>query len=482
VGFVFVDVPEEWKKERENVMAQELFPAFVKLTGRRCLVVGAGRVAESKIESLERCGADVKVVAPKATPAVQEMARTWRVAWEQREFVPADLDGMFLVVAATSSAVLHEEVFARARKLGILCNAVDEPERCDFYYPAVVRRGPLQIAVSTGGQAPLLAQQIRRQLEGQFGEEYGPWTEKIGRARRELLAQDKAPQERLERLKELCGPESLADFRRRGDAASPEGKDAQGKVYFVGAGPGDPDLLTRKAWTVLQQAEVVLHDALVSPDILRLVPRAALVIDVGKRCGKKSIAQQEIHARMIEQAYMGRTVVRLQGGDPLVFGRAGEEMAALRAAGVEFEIVPGVTAASAAGAAAKAPLTRRGVASKLVFLSAHRCAGEFVADWKPVVARDATCAIYMPGGSYERIARELMDAGLSTATPCVIVSQASTAHQIMLRLDLASLVTTPEAPAPAVLLVGEVLRAAVAGLATVSSADGESVAVAQAAL
>jgi len=459
-------------------MAQELFPLFLKLEGRQCLVVGAGRVAESKIESLVRCGASVRVVAPEATEAVREAARAGKIVWEQRKFEPADLAGIFLVVAATSSPELHQEIFERARREGILCNAVDEPERCDFYYPAIVRRGPLQIAVSTSGQAPLLAQQIRQELEERFGPEYGPWIEETGRARSELLASALAPQERLARLREMCSAQSLDEFRQRAQAVS-AGTDRQGpgiggQVYFLGAGPGDPELLTRKAWRILRSAEVVLHDALVPPEIVRLAPAEALVCDVGKRCGQKSITQQEIHARLIAHARAGRTVVRLQGGDPLVFGRAGEEMAALRAAGVEFEIVPGVTAASAAAAAAQISLTNRRLASKLIFLSAHRGAGEFVADWKSVVARGATYAIYMPGGNYERIARELLDAGLDGATPCVIVSQASTPQQLILRLDLGSLAGAPEPPAPAMLLVGEVTRAEAVEAAASWRAGGQA--------
>jgi uroporphyrin-III C-methyltransferase/precorrin-2 dehydrogenase/sirohydrochlorin ferrochelatase len=441
-------------------MAEELFPAFLKIAGRRCLVIGAGRVAESKIESLVRCGAEVRVVAPEATAAVREAARAGKIIWERRAFAPSDLAGVFLVVAATSSPELHRQIFEQAQRAGILCNAVDEPERCDFYYPAVVRRGPLQIAVSTSGQAPLLAQQIRRELEERFGAEYGPWTEAIGSARSELLASGVRPEERLWRLRELCSAGSLQEFRARRQSAGGAGADGGGKVYFLGAGPGDPELLTRKAWQILRSADVVLHDALVPAEIVRLARADAEICDAGKRCGKKSITQEQIHERLIAQARAGRMVVRLQGGDPLVFGRAGEEMAALRAAGVEFEIVPGVTAASAAAAAAQISLTDRRVASKVIFLSAHRRKGEFVADWKSLVAQDATCAIYMPGGNYERVARELLAAGLDGATPCVIVSQASTPQQLILRLDLASLAEAPEPPAPALLLVGEVTRAA----------------------
>jgi uroporphyrin-III C-methyltransferase / precorrin-2 dehydrogenase / sirohydrochlorin ferrochelatase len=454
-------------------MAEELFPAFLKLEGRRYLVVGAGCVAESKIESLVRCGARVWVIAPEATEAVREAARAGKIVWEQRAYQPSDLTDAFLVVAATSSHELHKQIYAQAQQAGILCNAVDEPERCDFYYPAVVRRGPLQIAVSTSGRAPVLAQKIREDLEQRFGPEYGPWTEEIGRARDEMLASGASPEERLARLRELCDAHPSNESQPSNQPEVSSEQPASGKVYFVGAGPGDPELLTRKAGKVLQSADVVLHDALVPEEIVGLARAEAQIFDAGKRCGKKSIAQEEIHQRLIAHASAGKTVVRLQGGDPLVFGRAGEEMAALRAAGIEFEVVPGVTAASAAAAAAQISLTNRQLASKLIFLSAHRCKGEFAAGWKSVVTRDATLAIYMPGSQYGRVAHELLDAGLAGGTPCVIVSQASTPRQLILRLDLASLADAPEPPAPALLLVGEVTRADAVEAATAWGAGGQ---------
>jgi uroporphyrin-III C-methyltransferase len=299
----------------------------------------------------------------------------------------------------------------------------------------------------------VLAQKIRKDLEAQFGPEYATWTEELGHARAEMIEANVPPAERLARLHKLCaaGPHALA-------AEDDRPVDCAGKVFFVGAGPGDPDLLTRKTWLLLQAADVVLHDALVSPEILALAGTKAELIDVGKRCGRKSATQQEIHEQLIAQASAGRMVVRLQGGDPLVFGRAGEEISALRAAGVEFEIVPGVTSASAAAAAAQISLTDRQLASQLIFLSAHRRNGEFTVDWKSVARRDATLAIYMPGHNYERIAGELLRAGLPATTPCVIVSQASTPAELILRADLASLPQLPEPPAPALLIVGEVTR------------------------
>jgi uroporphyrin-III C-methyltransferase/precorrin-2 dehydrogenase/sirohydrochlorin ferrochelatase len=435
----------------------ELFPIFLKLAGRLCLVVGGGAVAEAKMQGLLRCGAKIRVVAPEATPGIREAASSGQFAWEQRPFLPSDLAEVFLVVAATNSRELHEEIFRRCQQAGILCNAVDEPDRCDFYYPAVVRRGSLQLAISTAGSSPFLAQRLRRELEERFGPEYGPWLEEIGRQRRELFQAAISPESRRAILRELSSERAFAEFRSRQNSAA---KSERGKVYFVGAGPGDPDLLTRKAFDVLRSAEVVLHDALVSPEILSIVPAGATLCNVGKRCGAKSITQEEIHALLIGYATAAKQVVRLQGGDPLIFGRAGEEISALRDAGVDFEIIPGVTAASAAAASAQIALTDRRVASQLIFLSAHRRTGEFERDLKSAPLAGATLVIYMPGSDYERLARALRDAGISEETPCLIVSQVSAPQESIYRTDLASLVNVSAPPAPALLVVGAVAATA----------------------
>src|SRR5256712_1294718 len=435
----------------------ELFPLFLKLAGRPCLIVGGGVVAEAKMQGLLRCGAEVRVVASEATPGIREAAIAGRIVWDERPFLPADLAGVLLVVAATNSAELHEEIFRRCQQAGILCNAVDEPERCGFYCPAIVRRGALQLAISTAGHSPFLAQRLRRELEERFGPEYGPWLEEIGLQRRELFQADISPESRRAILKELSSERAFADFQAREKSAD---ESAPGRVYFVGAGPGDPDLLTRKAWSVLRSADVVLHDALVSPRILSIVPAGAILCNVGKRCGAKSITQEELHALLIGYASAAKRVVRLQGGDPLIFGRAGEEISAVREAGVDFEVIPGVTAASAAAASAQIALTDRRAASQIIFLSAHGREGELERDLKSVPRTGATLVIYMPGSDYERLARALRDAGISGETACLIVSQASGPQESIYRTDLASLTSVPAPPAPALLIVGAVAAAA----------------------
>jgi len=231
---------------------------------------------------------------------------------------------------------------------------------------------------------------------------------------------------------------------------------AKGKVYLVGAGPGDPGLLTLEATTLLKTADVVFHDDLVSDEILELIPEHVYVESVGKRCGNARVSQTQIHALMINAANEGWDVVRLKSGDPLIFGRAGEEIEALRRAGIEYVVVPGVTAAFAAAAQAGIPLTDRRVASKLVFLSNHQCQGKSLFDWKGVLSADTTALIYMPGSDYATLAARLYEEGLELDTPCLVVSRASTAQQKVHAATISNLAAAPKYPAPVVLVVGAV--------------------------
>jgi uroporphyrin-III C-methyltransferase len=231
-----------------------------------------------------------------------------------------------------------------------------------------------------------------------------------------------------------------------------------GKVYLVGAGPGDPELLTLKAARVLKQADVILHDDLVGPQILDLAPAHAQIRNVGKRCGKKNISQEEINFLMVTQAASGLQVVRLKGGDPLIFGRIGEEIAALRQANIEFEIVPGITAALGAASAAQIPLTHRQSSHALVFLAGHSASGADPTNWRALVSVEATIVIYMPGHHYSEIARKLRSAGLPDETPCAIISRATTSEEQVFSSTLANLGDAPRIPAPTLLVIGEVVR------------------------
>ena len=250
----------------------------------------------------------------------------------------------------------------------------------------------------------------------------------------------------------------------------------KGKVYLVGAGPGDPDLLTVKALRLLQNAEAVLYDDLIAPEILQLVPRAAQLHNVGKRCGMKKIQQEEINFLMIALAEAGVTVVRLKSGDPLIFGRAGEEIAALRGAGIEYDIVPGVTSALGAAAVAEIPLTHRRASSAIVLLTAHQARGSEAANWSKLAGSGATLVIYMPGPNYGEIAGKLRAAGLVNETPCALISRATTAHQKTHRTTIGELSNAPRLVSPTLLVVGEVVGfhdAALEEIARPISSSGE---------
>lgn len=247
----------------------------------------------------------------------------------------------------------------------------------------------------------------------------------------------------------------------------------KGKVYLVGAGPGDPDLLTVKALRLLRTAGAVLHDELVSPEILKLIPPAAQVHNVGKRCGKKKILQGEINFLMVALANTGLQVVRLKSGDPLIFGRAGEELESLRSAGIPYEIVPGVTSALGAAAAAEIPLTHRRASSAVVFLTAHYATEKEAADWKRFAGSGSTLVIYMPGQDYSDVAVKLASSGLEGSTPCAVISQASTRHERVHRTTIDGLPGTPHLPAPTLLVVGEVVRFAAANAFAAEVAKSE---------
>jgi uroporphyrin-III C-methyltransferase/precorrin-2 dehydrogenase/sirohydrochlorin ferrochelatase len=423
-----------------------LFPIFVKLEGRPVLLVGAGPVGESKISGLLTAGAVVTVVAPDATPAIQKLAEDGKLFWHQRAFDSRDLDGTTLVVAAVPREVARL-IYEEAQIRGVLVNSVDDPDNCDFYYPAVVNRGDLQIAISTAGHSPALAQRIRIELEQQFGPEYAQWVQQLGGARRDLFAADMDPELRKQKLHELAS--EMPGLIRPGPRTD-------GMVYLVGAGPGDPELLTLKALRILGQADVVLHDDLLTPEILELVPSTARIECVGKRHNERQVTQQEINRRLCEYGAAGQTVVRLKGGDGAIFGRASEEMDALRAAGLSFAIVPGVTAASGAAAAAGVSLTDRRLGSALVFLTAQRCKGNPPPNWKAIAELGGTTAIYMPGGHEDDLARQLIEAGLAPETSCFVVASASRPDEQVIETTLGDLPGLQKLPAPAILLIGTV--------------------------
>jgi uroporphyrin-III C-methyltransferase len=405
------------------------------------------------------------VVAPDARPEIVDLAREGRLEWIQRPFELSDLKGNMLVIAATDVAEVNAAVYHGAVERGILANSVDDIPNCDFFFGSIVSRGSLQIAISTGGESPAVAQRLRREIDEQLPADLGPWLESLGELRRDVLATHPRSEGRkllLHQLaqRELCGSASCPS---RQMALTPEARKQEqspsitsGTVYLVGAGPGDPDLLTVKALRVLQSAQVILHDDLVPQAILDLASPGAGIVNVGKRCGTKTITQEEINALMIDHARADRSVIRLKSGDPLIFGRAAEEMAALAEAEIPFEIVPGITAAFAAAAAIGCSLTDRNSASNVIFSTGHHASSHNQSPLPEI--EDATRVVYMPGRDLRLLAEEWLAEGLPPDFPCAIVSHAAQPGQSVRCTTLAALGDAAPTAAPSLLIAGWAVR------------------------
>jgi uroporphyrin-III C-methyltransferase/precorrin-2 dehydrogenase/sirohydrochlorin ferrochelatase len=441
-----------------------LLPIFLKLEGRRCLLVGAGAVALEKIATLLKTGVRLRVVAPETREEVRALAAEGRIEYVQREFEPSDLDGNFIAIAATNVPEVNAAVYREAVARGIPTNSVDDIPNCDFFFGSVVSRGDLQIAISTAGESPAVAQRLRREIDEQLPQDLGPWLAKLGELRREVLATQPRSEERRLLLHELAQRQICDSALCETKQLARAGREAQavaGNVYLVGAGPGDPELLTLKAVRLIESADVILHDDLVPQAILELAKTGADVANVGKRCGAKTITQEEINSLMTEHAQAGRSVVRLKSGDPLLFGRASEELDALAEAGVPAEIVPGVSAAFAAAAAIGRSLTDRDWASHVILSTGHH-AQSHNREALPAVEA-GTRVVYMPGRDLALLAAEWLAEGLPSDLPCAVVSRAALPDQRVYHTTLGALGEVEAAAAPSLLIAGWAVRELRAG-------------------
>jgi uroporphyrin-III C-methyltransferase/precorrin-2 dehydrogenase/sirohydrochlorin ferrochelatase len=437
-----------------------LLPIFLKLDGRPGLLVGAGTVALEKIGSLLKTGVKLRVIAPQARPEVLALAAKGKLEWVEREFQPSDLDGNFIVIAATDVPEVNASVYREAVVRGIACNSVDDIPNCDFFFGSVVSRGDLQIAISTAGESPAVAQRLRREIDEQLPEDLGPWLAELGELRREVLSTQPRGEERRLLLHELAHRQicdsALCSTRQLARTGKEATRVAAGHVALVGAGPGDPELLTVKAVRLIESADVLLHDDLVPEAILDLAAPRAEIVNVGKRCGTKTITQEEINALMIEHARAGRSVVRLKSGDPLLFGRAAEEMGALDEAGVPYEIIPGVSAAFAAAAALGRSLTDREWASHVIFSTGHHAQSH---NREALPALEAgTRVVYMPGRDLNLLVAEWRAEGLPADLPCALVSRAAQPDQLVVHTTLGELASVCHGAAPSILIAGWALR------------------------
>lgn len=451
--------------------ALDYLPLFLRLKNKSCLLVGAGAVAARKAHTLLRAGARVTVVAPAAGVGITELAGAGRLTLNVASFREDFLNDVHLVIAATGDVIVNRQVADLAAARGIFCNSVDDVENSTAIMPAIVDRSPLIVAISTSGNAPVLARRWREAIEALLPARTGSLVRRVGRWRQQVA--QRIPDARLrmrfwERLfdeplaaRVLAGDEgdfekdfaaALAD--RELDAAA-----AAGEGYLVGAGPGDPGLLTIRALQLMQQADVVLYDRLVSDEILALTRRDAERIAVGKRAGAHCMEQEDINALLVRLVAEGNKVCRLKGGDPFVFGRGGEEIAALRKAGLPFQIVPGITAAAGCAAYAGMPLTHRDFAQSVVLVTAHGRDSIDIVDWQSLAHGHQTLAIYMGVGRIAEIRRQLLLHGRAARTPFAIVERGTTPQQRVITGELATLVEVAareRVQAPAMLYIGEV--------------------------
>jgi len=460
-----------------------LFPIFAQLGGKNVLVAGGGAVAERKVALLRQAGARVTVNAPTLTPALQQLAQQHCLIWETRPFHENLLTHVWLVIAATSDSALNTRIARLCEAARLWVNVVDDPAQSSFHVPAIVDRAPLTIAVSSGGQAPMLARRIREKLETLIDHSVGHLAALLARYRSEIKTRypsltarrafydrviDGAPGRAVARHQPEQAEQALAQCLACTTTPSPNRAPDTGKVILVGAGPGDPGLLTLKALRALNQADIILHDRLVSPEIMALARRDAERIFVGKVPGENhQQTQSRIHKLMLDHARAGRQVVRLKGGDAFIFGRGAEELSVLAAHNIAFEVVPGVTAAIACAAYSGIPLTHRHLSHSLHLLTAHSAHApddsNSQPDWHALARKHQTLGFYMGVAQLGKVARQLITHGLPPDTPFALIENGSLPTQRTLTgtvQNLAALAQQHAIQAPALLLIGEVTRLA----------------------
>jgi uroporphyrin-III C-methyltransferase/precorrin-2 dehydrogenase/sirohydrochlorin ferrochelatase len=458
----------------------DYLPIFIQLRGSPAVVVGGGNVALRKVDLLLKAGARVTVIAPRLHDELRALAARGQLDYLALQFQPHHLDGTSLVIAATDSRDVNAAVSAAAKARRVPINVVDDPELSTFIFPAIIDRSPVVVAVGSSGNSPVLARRVRQQIEALLPARLGALARFVGDRRNEVK-RALAPEQRRpfwERIiggivgsRVLAGDENdasrkfqnelEASYKITDTTATPDAADENrvGEVYLIGAGPGDPDLLTLRAVQLLQQADVILYDRLVSDAVLDRARRDAQRIFVGKETGGDHHATQaRIHELLVQYAKRGLRVARLKGGDPFIFGRGGEEIEALRAHGVPYVVVPGITAALGAAASASIPLTHRRLAQSVTFAAGHALDDETL-DWRSLGLPHHTVVFYMGVAQMPRIVRRLTEAGASLDHPAALIERGSLADQRVIRGTLATIVELArkhDVQPPALLIVGEV--------------------------
>jgi len=450
----------------------DYFPVFLRLQSQPCLVVGGGEVALRKVRLLLGAGAMLTVVAPTLCPGMAECVAQAKLRYLAEPFDARHVLGMRLVVAATNQLEVNRQVASAAEAMNIWANVVDNPELSSYITPAIIDRSPLVIALSSGGGAPVLVRLLRARLESLIPAGWGLVARFAAQFRqrvRERIQDSSARKAFWESvLQGQIAEDLIAGNQQRATTAMEHQLDAQdgavqGAVYLVGAGPGNPDLLTFRALHLMQQADVVLYDRLVAAPLLEWVRRDAQRIFVGKTRGNHALSQEDINALMVRLAQEGKRVLRLKGGDPFIFGRGGEEIETLAQHGIPFEVVPGVTAASGAAAYAGIPLTHRDYAQSVTFVTGHRQDGSISLDWPMLVRPRQTVVVYMGVSTVRALCSAFIEHGRAGDCPAAMVERATTLHQrvIISTLDqLADQAELQKIESPALMIIGDVVKLA----------------------
>ncbi|MCW8090553.1 siroheme synthase CysG [Alteromonas sp. ASW11-130] len=449
----------------------QYFPIFIDTTSLTCLIVGAGSVAARKLELVLKTEAQIIVVAEHIDSAVATLAQSSQVTIHQRKFKDSDLANIGMVFVCTADAVLNQHISVQAKQQNILVNVVDKTQLCQFITPSIIDRSPITIALSSGGAAPVLLRHLRQKLESiipQGISKLGAFAQASRDTVKRALSSVTARRNFWEGIFEGDVAELVEKNQHdkaqalfdKTLAATVSGEKHVGEVYLVGAGPGDADLLTFRALRLMQKADVVIYDRLVSPQILELVRRDAEKLYVGKAKSLHTVPQNEINTLIVEKAKQGQRVVRLKGGDPFIFGRGGEEIASLVDAGIGFQVVPGITAANGASSYAGIPLTHRDHAQSVVFATGHLKDDTVDLNWSALAHANQTIVFYMGLTGLSIICQKLIAHGLSKDTHIALIENATMPEQRVVAgtlNNIESLAQNADIQPPALIIVGSVV-------------------------
>lgn len=448
----------------------QALPIFFNISNRLCLVIGGGDIATRKVNMLLKANGQIRLVSPSVCAELQAMIAANKIQHLEEEFEPSQLEGACLVIAATDDEAVNEAVSMAAKAQNIPVNVVDAPALCTFTMGSIIDRSPIVIAVSSEGNAPVLARYIRTKIETMLPSAYGRIAAIAGEFRDQVKDKFNSVQARrifweeilqgpfVERV--LSGQEQAAKIYLEDTLKNADATKKRGEVFLVGGGPGDPDLLTFRALRLMQQCDVCVYDKLVSPEVMELVRRDAELIYVGKARDQHTMPQEEINDLLAKLALEGKRVLRLKGGDPFIFGRGGEEIETLMQHDVPFQVVPGITAASGVSSYAGIPLTHRDYAQSCLFITGHLKDGSVDLDWEAMVRPNQTLVIYMGLIGLPTICEQLIARGISANMPIAVVQQGTTQRQRVLTgtlLDMTEKVEHAQLKAPCLIIIGEVV-------------------------